>query len=409
MININYNMINNLMKKHGTSFYLYDEKTIARQIKTLTEKFPRFEFLYSIKTNPFNPIVKFVASYGFGADAASSEEVAISQKAGLPYEKILYSTPGKTRKDIEKTIDKAIIIADSYNELLLVNDVARKLKKHISVGLRINPDFNMDGEGTLSSKFGVDQSTLYSNKNLISGLSNVKIAGIHVHLKSQVLDYKKLYNYYKNIFGLAEFCKEVLSWNIDFINFGGGLGIVYSDTDDLPLDIDKLSDKCNELVSEYASKLDTRLIIETGRYVICEAGCYVTPIVDIKNSAGIKYLIVEKGLNGFSRPSIAELLNNSTSETITKSLEPLYTAKDAFDFLIPNGEHTEERVSIVGSLCTATDIVAKDIMVPKAKIGDYLIITKAGSYSYSLSPLLFASHILPQQFYIKGDGIVLDR
>jgi len=109
----NFKIIKDLMTQYDGSFYIYDENVISNQIKTLTEYFPQFEFLYSIKSNPFAPIINFVASKGFGADAASAEEVIMSHKAGLPYEKILYSTPGKTRRDIEKTIDKAIIVADS--------------------------------------------------------------------------------------------------------------------------------------------------------------------------------------------------------------------------------------------------------------------------------------------------------
>ncbi len=397
--------IEELMAKHGTSFYIYFESIIKKQIDILLDNFPQFEFLYSIKTNPFKPIVEYVVSKGLGADAASAKEVSISHEAGLPYEKILYSTPGKTRKDIERTIDKAIIIADSYNELMLINDVAKGLNKHIKVGLRVNPDFNMDGEKGISSKFGVDEGTLINQGEFFKSLTNIEITGLHIHIKSQVLDYNRLHQYYENIFKLAEYCMDKLNWDIDFINFGGGLGLVYSLANDAPLDIKTLGSKCNDLIEEYKSKLKARFIIETGRFVICEAGYYITPITDIKKSMGTKYLIVEKGLNGFLRPSIAELLTSNIPETeIKKSLEPLYTVKDAFEFLIPEGDaNIREKVSIVGSLCTATDIMVKDILVPKANIGDYIIITKAGSYSYSLSPLLFASHEPPLQFYIKQD------
>ena len=409
MLDRNLKPIKDLMYRYRTSFYYYEENIIERQIEVLMESFPQFEFLYSIKTNPFSPIVKFVTSKGFGADAASSQEVLISHNAGLPPKKILYSTPGKTRKDLEETIDKAIIIADSYNELRLINDIAKQLNKVVKIGIRLNPSFNMDGEGAVSSKFGVDQNSLLAHRDLFRNLSNIKISGIHVHLRSQVLDYKKLYNYYENIFQLAEYCKEGLGWDIDFINFGGGLGLVYSLKNDTPLDIESLSYGCNRLIERYKNKLNIRLIIETGRFVICDAGCYVTPIVDIKESVGKKYLIVEKGLNGFMRPSIAELLSMTESGSIAaKSLEPLFTAKDAFEFIIPGGDsNAMEEVGIVGSLCTATDIMVKDIILPKANIGDLVIVTKAGSYSYSLSPLLFASHQLPLQFYMKKDGEVL--
>lgn len=405
-MNININIIKDLMKKYDSSFYLYDEKIISKQIETLNEKLPKFEFLYTIKTNPFSPIVRFTSSKGFGADAASAEEVMIAHRSGLPLEKILYSTPGKTRKDIEMTLDKSIIVADSYNELKLINEVAKQKNIQIKAGLRININYSMGGGKGSSSKFGVDEETLIHNRDFIKSLSNVKIIGIHVHLRVQILDYKVLYNYYEKIFELALFCKETLGFHMEFINFGGGLGVVYSMDNDVALDVDKLNLECDDLIQRFKEKLNVRLIIETGRFVICEAGLYVTRIADIKESMGSKYLIVEKGLNGFMRPSIAQLIGAyAEEETNLKGSEPLFTSMDAFEFIIPEGDKSSiEKVSVVGSLCTATDIMAKDIMLPKASIGDIVIVTKAGSYSYSLSPLLFTSHILPYQFYLKING-----
>jgi diaminopimelate decarboxylase len=400
------NTVKDLMKEYDGSFYIYDESIISSQINTLLCNFPQFEFFYSVKTNPFEPIVNFAASKGFGADAASAEEVMISQRAGLSYEKILYSTPGKTRRDIRMTIDKAIIIADSYNELILINDIAKERNIHIKTGLRINMDFSMDGGRGSSSKFGVDENTLVKQKDFINSLSNVKIAGIHVHLRSQVLDHTKLYQYYEKIFELSLFCKEAMGWEMEFINFGGGLGIVYSRADEEPLDVEQLSSECEGLIRRFKDKLKVRLCIETGRFVVCEAGWYVTRIADIKESMGTKYLIVEKGLNGFMRPAIAELIAAYAPEGAgLKASEPLFTVKDAFEFIIPEGDEScLEKVSIVGSLPTATDIMVKDAVLPKAHIGDTVIVSKAGSYSYSLSPLLFSSHPTPFQFYLNTDG-----
>ncbi|MBU5483263.1 hypothetical protein KQI86_02915 [Clostridium sp. MSJ-11] len=401
----NLSVIEKLMREYDRPFYVYEESIISNKVEILLEKFPQFEFLYSIKTNPYNPIVNFILSKGFGADAASAEEVTIAEKAGLSHEKILYSSPGKTRKDIERTLDKSIIIADSYNELILINQVAKEKKLHVKVGVRINPDYTMDGGNGVSSKFGIDEETLIEQKDLFDSLTNIQIIGIHVHLRSQVLDYNILYRYYDKIFELSLFCQETMGWELEFINFGGGLGIVYSSLEDSPLDIELLSDECKKLFEKFKHKINARLIIETGRFVVCEAGKYVTHIVDIKESRGKKYLVVENGLNGFLRPSIVELLTAYTPEgSKLQGCEPLFTAKDAFEFTIAKREKSFlEKVSIVGNLCTSADIMVKDIMLPKADIGDILVISKAGSYSYSLTPVLFASHPLPLQFYVKSN------
>jgi len=399
-------MIKKLMDKYSRPFYFYDENIIARQIEILLKNFQPFEFLYSIKANPFAPIVNFIAFKGLGADTASAEEVIIARKAGLTSNRIFYSSPGKIPDDLVKTFGKSTIIADSYQELTLINELARQRKQIIKIGLRINPDYTIGDEKGTSSKFGVDEETLETKKKYLKNLSNIKITGIHVHLRSQVLDPIHLYQYYERIFELALFCKEALGWNLEFINFGGGLGIVYSLSKDKPLNIKQLGIASIKLFQRFIDKLDVRLLIETGRFAICEAGHYVTHIVDIKESRGEKYYIVENALNGFSRPAIANLISAyAYPESNLPGSEPLFTAKDAFEFSILNKKCSPlEKVCIVGNLCTATDIMAKDIMLPKADIDDILVVSKAGSYAYSLSPLLFASQPLPLQFYLKTSG-----
>src|SRR5699024_6113818 len=380
-----------LMNQYDRSFYLYDEIVIEEQIDKLKKNFPDFEFLYSVKANPYNPVVNFIKEKGFGMDAASEEEVHISERLGLEKEKILYSTPGKTKKNIENTIDKAIIIADSYNELKIIDEVARENNEKVKVRLRINIS-TVNSEIPMSSKFGVDAIGLLDNKDLFESLTNIEIAGIHVHLRSQILDYEILYRYYEKVFNTAVFCMDILGWNIEFINFDGGLGIVYSEENDTHLDMEKLQNKCSKLVRQYKQKLNARFIIETGRFITCYSGTYVTKVVDIKESMGIKYIVVEKGLNGFMRPSIAELLMDYSGRENLKASEPLFTAVDAFDFNILDKDKNFEKVNLVGSLCTATDVMAKGIELPKAEIGDIVTVSKAGSYAYSLSPVLFASH-----------------
>ena len=119
-------IIKDLMKEYKRPFYIYDEKVIGDQIQELKTNFPEFEFLYSIKTNPNKDVIKFIAQNDIGSDSASKNEVFKSIDAGMPKEKIIYSSAGKTKQDIEETYDKCIITADSYHELEVINEVAKE-------------------------------------------------------------------------------------------------------------------------------------------------------------------------------------------------------------------------------------------------------------------------------------------
>lgn len=403
---INNEILRNLMKKVDRSFYIYDEEEILNSINILKNNFSEFEFLYSVKTNPNKNILNLISKNNIGADAASSGEVKLSVLSNINKEKIIYSSPGKSRKDIENTLDKCIIVADSYNELSLINEIAKERKIILEVGLRINANYSVFGGEALSSKYGVDEESLMDYKEFIEDLKYIEIIGIHVHLQSQILDYKVIYNYYKYVLNLAMFCKEKLSFNLKFINFGGGLGISYSHFYET-LDIDRLSAMSNNLIKKYKEKLNCRFIIESGRFLVCKSVTYVTPIVDIKISRNIKYLIVANGYNGFFKPTISEMIVSYTNEKVNlKMMEPLFTSYDSYKISlikqIEEKDCEQEIVTIGGNLCTAADILAKDILLSKSEINDLISINNAGSYAYTLTPILFSSHERPVEIYFKN-------
>lgn len=122
------NSLRQLMSEVNKSFYVYDEEEILKSINILNDKFKEFEILYSVKTNPNKHILDLMSKNNIGSDAASAKEVQISNTANINKKNIIYSAPGKRRKDIEESIDKCIITADSYNELSLLNEIGKKEK-----------------------------------------------------------------------------------------------------------------------------------------------------------------------------------------------------------------------------------------------------------------------------------------
>lgn len=388
-------------------FYLYDQETILGQVQRLHRDFPDFEFLYSIKTNPFLPVVKTILGEGLGLDAASLREVEIGVENGLPKEKILYSAPGKTERDLRGAMNHAILIADSLHELELINKLAGEKGVKLGVGVRINPDFTMDADHGAAGKFGIDEDQLFGYD--FRKLPNIELIGIHVHARSQELHAEVLKKYYANMFALAQKCIDQLGMKMEFINMGGGIGVAYSTENDTDLDTAALGAESAAMLAELRQKLGgVRVIIETGRYAVCTSGYYVTKVVDVKESYGTKFVMVQSTLNGFIRPSLARLIAAYLPEGATaKGNEPLFTKMDAFDFELLTEETATETVNLVGNLCTGTDIMAAGITLPKAKVGDILAITKAGSYAYVLTPVQFSSQPAPGQFLLLADGSMI--
>ena len=321
----------------------------------------------------------------------------------MPKEKIIYSSAGKTKQDIEETYDKCIITADSYHELEVINEVAKEHNIVLRVGVRINSNYAIEGGDILPNKFGIDEESLLPHKEFIDSLKNIKICGIHVHLKSQILNYETLYNYYKDVLELAVFCVDEMGFDMDFVNFGGGLGVAYSQREN-ELEIESLGQKCRELIKEFKEKLNCRLIIESGRFIVCKSGTYVTYIIDKKVSRGANYLIVANGYNGFHKTTLAEMVKGYAQGPLEDihAVEPLFTSYDAYEVKVLNKSQEKEEVTVCGNLCTAADLIGKNLVLPKAEIGDIIAITNAGSYGFTLSPILFSSHDIPYEIYLNS-------
>ncbi|WP_317855691.1 diaminopimelate decarboxylase [Chakrabartyella piscis] len=389
------------------SFYLYEEAKIKLAMENLQKNFKGIRFLYSIKTNANKHVVQSVLSNGFGVDAASVAEVEMGVSHGVDKRDIQYSTPGKTRKYIEKTLECATIVADSLGEMVRIQEVAEAKGVVAEIGVRLNPDFSFYGDTGVASKFGIDEEAFFNHLDWILSLNNIKIIGLHIHIRSQELDEMRIATYYENILRLAHTVQRELGTNLAFINMGSGIGIPY-EIDDTALDMQKLGGKTLDIVASFAAEFpQTQLYIETGRYVVGKSGVYVTKVLDKKVSYGTTYVVLGNTLNGFLRPSIAQLIVKYSGVANPVGSEPLYTTKNPTQIHVLKKETEMEVVTLVGNLCTATDVVATDILLPKLEEDDIVVMTNAGSYAAVLSPMQFSSQIPPKELFLQENGEVI--
>ncbi len=238
-------------------------------------------------------------------------------------------------------------------------------------------------------------------------MKNIKVVGIHVHSHSQELDEKILGRYYENMFRLATDMQNRLGYPLKFINMGSGIGITFS-LNDTPVDTKWLGQKMSELINQFSAKLPgTEIFIETGRYCSGKSGVYATKVLDKKVSRGKTFVILDNTLNGFIRLSIIQFVLSFTNDENPPVNEPLFTSKDAFEFIVLNDETETEEVSLVDNLCTGQDIAAKDIVLPKLNIGDVVVMTNAGAYAASITPMQFSTHVPPAQLFLTVDGKII--
>ncbi|MBR5474780.1 MAG: alanine racemase [Lachnospiraceae bacterium] len=396
--------------KCHTSFYLYQEAVIREETNRLKSHFPNVTFLYSMKTNSHPHVVRTIFDQGFGVDAASLAEAKAGQAYGMPARMIQYSAPGKSVSEIETALDFATLIADSVGEVTRIQEAAARQGIIAQIGIRINPNFTFYSETGVPAKFGIDEEQVFALLPQWNALPNIKIVGIHVHSRSQELNTDVICRYYEKMFDLASRIQSALGHPLQFVNLGSGIGIPFA-PEDAPVDTARLGQHLSAQITAFADRLPhAQIYIETGRYASGKSGLYVTTVVDKKISRGKTFVMLAQTLNGFIRPSIIPFVQSFTKEACPAANEPLFTKPGAFSFLPLRQKETDttQIITLVGSLCTAQDIVAADIELPAMEVGDLMVMTNAGSYAASITPFQFSSHIPPAQLFLTTDGEVLN-
>ena len=368
-----------------TPFYLYFLKDIKDKINEIKKRFPNFSLLYSIKANPHPSIVKLFNEMDVGFDVASVNEVKLALAAGCISDRIYYSAPGKTKGHLQSACGKCCIIVDSINELHLINSIAASLESILKVGIRLNILNKQIYQSTHeimcggSSKFGISIEDFRAiNKSLFP---NLEVTGIHIYFGSQLLDANLIYN---NFHIIAETALELKKdYNINFVNFGGGFGVPY-EKKECCLDINQLSDLVitDTSIQELLST-STLLNLELGRFLVAECGFFVSKVVDIKESYGKKYVIIDGGMNAFYRPIMTG---------------------DFHDVIQFGVKGNPEVVTLVGRLCTPIDKYYDDIVLSSVSVGDVIAFKNAGAYGFSMSLSNFISYDRPKEIII-GDAI----
>jgi diaminopimelate decarboxylase len=358
--------INNIVKKNKTPLYLYSENQIINNYLKFTKSFKKTNPLvcFAAKSNSNVAILKILGKLGAGADVVSGGELLKALKAGIKPSKIVFSGVGKTEDELKIAINKKILLinCESESEAKLVNKIAKKFKKKVSIGFRLNP--NVDAKthknistGKAENKFGLSIKSFKSFFKTLSIYKNIKLDALSVHIGSQILTdtpYKKTLNV------MSKLIKD-LELKLKFVDLGGGFGINYSGKDK-PINLNKYS----ALVYNFSKKLNCKIIFEPGRSIVGDTGILLSKVQYMKNGAKKKFIILDAGMNDFMRPA-------------------LYDAKHTIIPISKVKSKTKGLIEFVGPICESTCKFGIYKNYQKIKENDFVAITNVGAYGASLS------------------------
>lgn len=373
-----------------TPCYVYDRSVIASNINKLREAFPNISLHYAVKANPYPPLISYIADLVDGLDVASGNELRTALSCANPITDISFAGPGKSLQELSMAIASGITInVESMVELTRIINTATEQNQVANVALRLNPDFELKSSGMKmgggSQQFGIDIEQLDDVFNQLQD-KHLSFRGLHIFTGSQNLNPEAIMNAHNSIFELVERLKNHYQFTLPQLNIGGGFGIPYFIGEEA-LHLEPISENLHRLHDHYASMLEnTELILELGRYIVGNAGLYICQITDKKVSRGKTYLITNGGLHHHLAAS------GNFGQIIRKDYPVTIANKMSYD--------QTEIASVVGPLCTPLDLLANNMPLACADIGDYVAVYQSGAYGFTASPRDFLSHAHPVELML---------
>jgi diaminopimelate decarboxylase len=366
----------------GTPLFVYDANMVADRIARFRKAFPGVGLHYAIKANSYGPLLNLVAKQVDGLDVASAGEMQLSLAAGTDASAISFAGPGKRDEELAAAIQAGVTLnLESEGEAERALAIARASGRSPRLAIRVNPDFELKGSGMRmgggAKPFGVDAERVPALvRRLLQGGADWR--GFHIFAGSQALDASALAEAQAATVALAARLSEEAGAPQPLVNLGGGFGIPYFHGE-RPLDVEHVG---AALAATLASRppilRDTAFAIELGRWLVGEAGVYLTRIVDRKVSHGKTFLVTDGGMHHQLAAS------GNFGQVVRRNFPVAIASRFAAE--------PSEEVTIVGCLCTPLDRLGDDVLTPPGQVGDLVAVFLAGAYGLSASPQAFLGH-----------------
>jgi diaminopimelate decarboxylase len=356
---------------------------LRTRVATLRQALPpKVKIHYAMKANPLPAVVQFMAGLVDGIDVASAGELKVALDAGADPAEVSFAGPGKRDSELRQSVAAGVLVnVESLRELPVLAAASQELSLPARVAIRVNPDFELKGSGMKMGggpkQFGLDTEVVPEALAQVGQLG-LDFEGFHLFAGSQNLRAESICEAQQKSYELALRLAQHAPSPVRFLNLGGGFGIPYF-PGEVRLNLDPIGANLSVLVERAAKDLpQAGIVIELGRYLVGEAGIYVTRVVDRKVSRGQVYLVCDGGLNHHLSASgnFGQVVRKNYPVTVGNRLET----------------NSTEMVSVVGPLCTPLDILGDRMNLPVAQVGDLVVVYQSGAYGASASPQPFLGH-----------------
>jgi diaminopimelate decarboxylase len=387
-----------IAQRFGTPCYVYFMQDIAVRCEALRRAFARrFKISYAVKANPNAGLLQRLRAHADALDISSAGEMQRALRAGWPPQRLSFTGPGKRAQELVAAVTQGIghIVVESVHEARAVSQIAGACGTPQDILVRLAPrriprgfGLNMAGK---PSQFGIDEEDLDGAFAALKKLPNLRIRGFHIYSGTQCLDAKALVEHFEICLDLFRQCARRHALTPHVLVFGSGFGIPYYPGQEA-FDLGHLAARVNPALD--ALLQDDRFrhavcMLETGRYLVGEAGIFVTRVIRIKVSRGTRIAICDGGMHH-------HLAACGHLGTVIRRNYRIFKVNASVD----TGDTAA--YELVGPLCTPIDTLGHAVELPTLDEGDLIGIHSSGAYGLTVSPIHFISHPPPKEIVVES-------
>jgi len=366
-----------------TPFYAYDRAACTERVRALRARLPAAVALhYSIKANPMPALVQHMASLVDGLDVASGGELKVALDAGMAPQRISFAGPAKSEAELAQAIAAGVCVnVESERELAALARLGDAAGLAPRIALRVNPAFELKSSGMKmgggAKPFGIDAEQVPRVLREAAALQ-LDFQGFHIFAGSQSLRTDAIIEAQASSIELGMRLAEGSPLEVRQLNIGGGFGIPYFPGEER-LDVGPIAAHLEQWLPRLSAALpQARLALELGRYLVGESGVYVTRVVDRKVSRGEVFLVTDGGMHHHLAASgnLGQVIRKNYPVAVGNRMAPVASGP----------------ASVTGPLCTPLDILASNMELAHARVGDLIVVFQSGAYGPSASPGGFLGH-----------------
>ena len=352
-----------LTEKYGCPLYVYETSKMESQYKRLTDAFKvkQLKINYACKALTNINVLKFIKSLGAGLDTVSIQEVKLGLLAGFDPGDIIYTPNCVSLEEIKEAVSMNVRI--NIDNLSILEQFGSEFPDK-PVCVRINPHIMAGGNskistGHIDSKFGISFHQMPLVHRIVEA-TGMKITGLHMHTGSDILDSEVFLQGAEVLFSIAQNFPD-----LEDIDFGSGFKVDYK-KDGIETDVEDLGERITKRWNEFCKSYgrDLTLMFEPGKFIVSEAGYFLTRVNVIKQTTSTVFAGIDSGLNHLIRPMLYDAYHKIENISKTKGRTRIYT--------------------IVGYICE-TDTFGINRKLNEVLEGDVLAFHNAGAYCYMMS------------------------